>query len=98
MKVHENLNYAAGVTPFGRPFLAPLTSATVGKEPTDAVPVTPIIKIGLRIWERILRANRGSTFSFILNELPRSEYAIFVDASTEWGIGGCCGPAYFLYP
>ena len=32
---------------------------------------------------------------FILNRLQRSQYDIFVDASTSWGIGGCCGIYYF---
>ena len=32
---------------------------------------------------------------FLLDRLPRKEYDIFVDASTSWGIGGCCGRFYF---
>ena len=32
---------------------------------------------------------------FVLNHLPRSDYDIFVDASTSWGIGGCCGTYFF---
>ena len=35
---------------------------------------------------------------FILNDLARAEYNIFVDATTSWGIGGCCGPNYFCIP
>ena len=91
-KLHGNLNYASEVSPFGRPFLAALITPTIGKEPKDLVDVTPLAKMGLRIWYKILLANRGTSFSFILNQLPRSDYGIFADASKEWGIGGCCGP------
>ena len=43
-------------------------------------------------------ANRGLSFKFVLNKLPRCDLDIFVDASLEWGIGGCCGEAFFAYP
>ena len=93
LKLHGNLNYAAEVSPFGRPFLAALTTPTVGKDLKDNVEVTSLAKMGLRIWKKILRANRGTTFSFILSQLPSSDHAIFADAAGEWGIGGCCGPS-----
>ena len=32
---------------------------------------------------------------FLLDRLPRKQYDIFVDASTSWWIGGCCGKFYF---
>ena len=35
---------------------------------------------------------------YILDRLPRAEYDIFVDASTKWGIGGCCGGYFFKIP
>ena len=91
LKIHGNLNYAAEVSPFGRPFLAALIRPTVGKKPKDSVEVTSLARMGLRIWKKILSANRGTTFSFILSQLPSSDYAIFADAAGEWGIGGCCG-------
>ena len=97
-KIHGNLNYAAEVTPFGRPFLAPLVTPTIGKEPAEVVTVPPLAKVSLRIWARILRANRGSSFAFILNNLPKAKNAVFVDASTEWGVGGCYGTAYYSFP
>ena len=55
------------------------------------------MKMNLRLWKIILTWNRGSGFDFVLNRLPRSENDIFVDASKEWGIGGCCGTDYFKY-
>ena len=39
-KLHGYLNYAAGVEPFGRPFLAALTIAISGREPNEEVRVT----------------------------------------------------------
>ena len=40
--------------------------------------------------------NRGLSFRFILDKLPRTS-DIFSDASTEWGIGGCFKSYYFKY-
>ena len=34
---------------------------------------------------------------FVLDRMPRAKYHIFVDASTSWGVGGCCGRHYFPY-
>ena len=45
----------------------------------------------------MLLENRGLSFDFILGNLPRANYDIFVDASTEWGIGGCCGNLFFKF-
>ena len=45
----------------------------------------------------MLLANTGVTYDFILGNLPRTRDDIFVDASTEWGIGGCCGKQFFRY-
>ena len=81
--LHGNLNYAAGVCPYGRPFLATLTGAIRGRESHQSVIVTESIKSALRIWENILIANIGLTFSFVLGNLPRCPDDIFVDASTE---------------
>ena len=91
LKLHGNLNYAAGVSPFGRPFLASLTNAVQGQKLTEIVTVPEKLKSDLRIWENILVANRGVTYDFILGLLPKCSDAIFVDASTEWGVGGVCG-------
>ena len=49
LQLHGNLNYAAGVCPFGRPFLATLTGAIRGKERHQSVVVTEPIKSALRI-------------------------------------------------
>ena len=81
--IHGNLNYAAEVAPFGRPFLAPLITLTLGKKLRDDVEVTPLVKMSLRIWKRILLVNRGSTFKFVLSQLPPADEDIFVDAATE---------------
>ena len=83
LQLHGNLNYAAGVCPFGRPFLATLTGAIRGREGHQSVVVTEPIKSALRIWDNILTANTGLTFSFVLGNLPRCPDDIFVDASTE---------------
>ena len=91
------MNYAAEVTAFGRPFLAPLITPTIGRQAKDVVTLPPLAKVGLRIWSKILSANRGSSFAFILNDLPRAKNAIFVDASTQWGVGGCYGTAFFSF-
>ena len=45
----------------------------------------------------MLSANTGVTYDFILGNLPRTRDDIFVDASTEWGNGGCCGNQFFIY-
>ena len=52
--------------------------------------------MAIEIWILILRANRGITFEYILNKMPRAQFGWFVDASTSWGIGGCCGVHYFM--
>ena len=71
---------------------------TIGKSKHDTVELTPLCYMGLRIWKKILTANRGSSYKFILNKLPLATNDVFVDAATEWGIGGWCGDAYFFYP
>ena len=43
-------------------------------------------------------ANRGVSFDFVLGRLQRGSHDIFVDASSEWGIGGCYGRYYFKFP
>ena len=82
-KIHGYLNYAAGVSPFGRPFLAVLTTAIQGRKVREQVPVTKEMMSSLRIWDNILRVNEGVSFDFILGKLPRSRNDIFVDASKE---------------
>ena len=97
-RLHGNLTYAACVSPFGRPFLGPLMNLTINRTPTAEVSISPLVKMCLRVQKKILTANRGISFAFALNKLPRCATAIFVDASTDQGIGGCCGSAYFSYP
>ena len=46
----------------------------------------------------MLLTNRGLSFDFVLGRLPRAPYDIFIDASTDWGIGGCCDNEYFMIP
>ena len=48
-KLHGNLAYAAGVEPFGRPFLAPLTTAMCGSKEGDAIVLPSQAKMGLRV-------------------------------------------------
>ena len=97
-KLHGYLNFAAEVAPFGRPFLANLTNAMSRAVDKDQIVVTEGMKRSLRIWLRILMANRGVSFDFVLGKLRRGTHDIFVDASTEWGIGGCYGRFYFMFP
>ena len=97
-KLHGYLNYVACVFPFGRPFLAPLTTAICGLKRSEPVRITRAMTACLGIWDAILAANEGLSFNFILGRLPRCPDEIFVDASTEWGIGGYCGDDYFLFP
>ena len=95
-KLHGCLCYVADIEPFGRPFLAQLTNAMSGAGSTSEIVLPPHTKMGLKVWYRILMQNKGSSFDFILNRLPRSKSDIFVDASTTWGIGGCCGNRFFF--
>ena len=98
MALHGNLVFAAGVAPFGRPFLASLSSLVAGKKKWEVVTLTKLARLSLRVWKRMLLSNRGLSFDYILGNLPRSKYDIFVDASTSWGVGGCCGALYFMVP
>ena len=82
-QLHGCLNYVADIEPLGRPFLAHLTTAMTGTTPADEIRLPPEAKMGLKVWYRILWQNKGIDFDFVLNRLPRSEYDIFVDASTS---------------
>ena len=97
-KLHGYLNYVACVFPFGRPFLAVVTTAICGLERRKPVRITQAIRSCLETWDAILAANEGLSYEFILGRLPRCPDEIFVDASTEWAIGGYCGSHYFLFP
>ena len=48
-KLHGCLNYVAGVEPFGRPFLASLTTAMTGVEEDAAIVLSPVARISLQI-------------------------------------------------
>ena len=98
MTLHGNLVFAANAAPFGRPFLAPLSCLVAGKKKWEVLKLTELARLSLHIWKRLLLANRGLSFDFILGKLQRSKYDVFVDASTSWGIGGCCGALYFMIP
>ena len=97
-RLHGNLNYASVVAPFGRPFLPALLDLIKHKRPTTMVNIRRSTRLSLHIWLKILESNRGISYNFVLNKLPRARNPIFVDASTEWGIGGCCGKWFFQYP
>ena len=94
-KLHGQLNYVADIEPFGRPFLAHLTNAMVDRTTKDEIRLSNMTKESLKIWEQILLRNKGVSFDFVLNKLPHAKSNIFVDASTSWGIGCCCGKFYF---
>ena len=97
-KLHCNLNFAAQVAPFCRPFLAHMTNAVKRLSPNQTLRIPEVMKMSLRIWSRILTANRGVSFDFVLGNLKRAAADIFVDAATEWGIGGLFGAHYFRCP
>ena len=82
-RLHGNLNYAAMVAPFGRPFLASLLDLIKHRRPTAVVNIRQRTRVSLRIWLKILESNLGISYDFALNQLPRSKNPIFVDASTE---------------
>ena len=60
--------------------------------------MSPLAKLGLQIWDQILGRNKGISMDFILGRIPAAPFAIFADASTSWGIGGCYGRHFFLIP
>ena len=82
-RLHGNLNYAAMVAPFGRPFLAALLDLIKHRRPTAVVRIRQRTRVSLRIWFKILESNLGISYKFVLNQLPRAKNPIFVDASTE---------------
>ena len=97
-RLHGALNYVADVEPFGRPFLTQLTTAISGANEGNMEHVSVLAKLGLRIWDSILRRSKGSSFDFVLDRLPQSRTNIFLHASSIWGIGGWMGENYFLIP
>ena len=90
------LVYAAWVEPFGRPFISALSSAMVLNDPNRVIARTEYMSMAINIWILIFGANRGVSFHYILNKLPWAKNEWFVDASSSWGIGGCCGEHYFM--
>ena len=70
------------VEPFGRPFLAPLTMTITEAGVEEMVTLSEVARLGLRIWDQILKRNKGVSIDFILSRLPRSQSNIFVDASS----------------
>ena len=97
-KIHGCLSYVADVEPFGRPFLAHLTMLMAGKGKKDPIAISPLVRQSLHIWDVILKRNKGLSMDFILKRIPQAHYNIFVDASTSWGVGGCCGRYFFAIP
>ena len=100
--LHGCLRYVADVEPFGIPFLTPLIklagTCPEEKRSCDMIPTPKLVKRLLCVWDRILELNKGISMAFILQELPRSRHAIFVDASTSWGIGGYYTEHFFATP
>ena len=92
MSLHGNLNFAANVAPFGKPFLAVLSNLVAGRPLNEEVKLNELARMSLRIWKNLLQANQGISYDFILSRLPVAKYNIFIDAASSWGIGGCYGP------
>ena len=80
-RLHGNLNYAALVAPFGRPFLPALLDLIKHRYPTAVVNIRRSTRVSLHIWLKILESNRGFSYDFVLNKLPKVRNPIFV--STE---------------
>ena len=49
MSIHGNLVFAANVAPFGGPFLAPLSSLVAGKKKWEALTLSALARLSLRI-------------------------------------------------
>jgi len=49
MSLHGNLVFAANVAPFGRPFLAPLSSLVAGRRKGDAIKLTALARLSLGV-------------------------------------------------
>ena len=49
MSIHGNLNFAANVAPFGRPFLATLSKLITGQKKSDFVEIGKLAALSLRI-------------------------------------------------
>ena len=94
-KLHGNLTYASCTIPFGRPFLATITEHISPLRPNELIRVTKDLAQSLSVWDMLLRQNWGISMEFVLGKLRRATFNVFVDASTSWGIGGCCGSHYF---
>ena len=92
MSLHGNLNFAANVAPFGKPFLAVLSNLVAGRPLNEEVKLNELARMRLRTWKNLLQANQGISYDFILSRLPVAKYNIFIDAASSWGIGGCYGP------
>ena len=58
-RLHGNLNYAAVVAAFGRPFLAVLLDLIKHRRPTAVVNIRQSTRLSLRIWLKILESNLG---------------------------------------
>ena len=97
-KLHGCLNYVAALEPFGRPFLAHLTMAISTAQEDETVSLSPLSRLGLRIWDLLLMRNKGTSMDFILGRLPYATADVFVDASSMWGIGGVYGEYFFKIP
>ena len=92
------LGFASQIEPFGRPFLSAVDVTIDRHNPRRIITLSSQATIALQIWEIIIRLNRGSTYDFILNQLPCMKPSIFVDASTSQGVGGFFGVYYFRVP
>ena len=77
LRLHGNLNYAAAVAPYGRPFLASLTNAACGRTLDEQVVITEEVGLCFRIWRSIFTKNRGFSFNFLTDALPRCNNDIF---------------------
>ena len=54
-----------------------------GVEDGELVVLSPLTRLSLKIWDQILKKNKGISMDFILNRIPKAPADIFVDASTS---------------
>ena len=91
------LCFTSLAVPFGRPIMSAIAACINHFDPCARVDLNHNANVALKIQEIILIKNCGSSYDFLLYQIPWATEEIFVDASS-WGIGGFLGDNYFLFP
>ena len=80
------LVYAAWVEPFVRPFFSALSSAIVRNEPNRVITRSKYMSMAINVSILILEANRGISFQYILNKMPRASGLLTLHPLGESGV------------